>query len=117
MKGLGKEMNRQCTPKKLSIRKGDTVLIIGGREKGKTGKVLSVLRNSNRIVVEKLNLVKRHSRPSQKSPQGGISEKESPMSYSNVLLFCPKCDDGVRIGHKMSGKNKLRICKKCGESI
>ena len=99
------------------IRKGDMVEVIGGREKGKTGKVSMVLRDSHRVVLEKLNLVKRHSKPSQKSPQGGIVEKEAPLSYSNVLLLCPKCDRGVRVGRKTVGGKKLRVCKKCGEAI
>ena len=102
---------------KPMIRKGDMVQIIAGREKGKTGKVLSVLRGSQRVTVEKLNLVKRHTRPTQKSPQGGIVEKEGSLSYSNVLLFCPKCNKGVRTGRKGTGEKKLRVCKKCGETI
>ena len=100
-----------------SIRKGDTVQIITGREKGKTGKILMVQRANNRVVIEKLNLVKRHTKPTQKSPQGGIVEKEGSISYSNVLLLCPKCNRGVRTGVKFQGDKKLRICKKCGESI
>lgn len=99
------------------IRKGDMVEIIAGREKGKTGKILKVMRSNNRVVVEKLNLIKRHTKPTQKSPQGGILEKEGSISYSNVLLLCPKCNSGVRIGVKVQGDKKLRICKKCGESI
>jgi len=110
-------METQANTGKFSIRKGDMVEIIAGREKGKTGKVLQVVRGSNRIVVEKMNLVKRHTRPTQKSPQGGIIEKEAALNYSNVLLFCPKCNRGVRVGRKVSGEKKLRICKKCGESI
>lgn len=100
-----------------AIRKGDTVQIIAGREKGKTGKVLRVLPDCGRIVIEKLNVVKRHTKPNQKSPQGGIVDKEQPLSYSNVLLLCPKCNKGVRTGRKLSGEKKLRICKKCGGEI
>ncbi len=101
----------------LSIRKGDMIQIMAGREKGKTGKILRVMHSPNRVVVEKLNLVKRHTKPSQKAPQGGIVEKEASLNYSNVLLLCPKCNRGVRTGRKMSGEKKLRICKKCGESL
>src|SRR4051812_47298255 len=100
-----------------SIRKGDMVQIIAGREKGKTGKVLRVVRDSNRIVVEKLNLVKRHSRPTQGAPQGGIFEKEAPLSFSNVLLLCPKCNRGVRVSRKVEGNKKVRVCKKCGGTV
>lgn len=105
------------TLKSPGIRKGDMVQIIAGREKGKTGRVMKVLPDSGRITIEKLNLVKRHSKPNQKSPQGGILDKEAPMSYSNVLLLCPKCNRGVRFGVKVAGEKKTRLCKKCGEAI
>src|SRR5579871_2680952 len=99
------------------IRKGDMVQIIAGREKGKTGRVMKVMPDSGRITIEKLNLVKRHTKPNQKSPQGGIVDKEGSLSYSNVLLLCPKCNRGVRFGIKMAGEKKTRLCKKCGEAI
>lgn len=102
---------------KFLIRKGDMVQIIAGREKGKTGKVLRVLRGKNRIVIEKLNMVKRHTKPSQANPQGGILEKEAPLHYSNTLLLCPKCNKGVRVGVKAKGESKARVCKKCGNEI
>lgn len=110
-------MLMQTTKANPTIRKGDMVQIIAGREKGKTGKVLRVVRDSNRIVVEKLNVVKRHSRPTQKNPQGGIVEKEAPLSYSNVLLLCPKCNRGVRVARKVEGDKKIRVCKKCGGTL
>lgn len=99
------------------IRKGDTVQIIAGRERGKTGKVTSVLRESGRIVIERLNMVKRATKPSQKNPQGGMVEKEAPLSYSNVLLFCSKCNKGVRVKTKVSKTDKVRVCKKCDGQI
>jgi large subunit ribosomal protein L24 len=108
---------------KLSIRKNDMVQVMSGKEKGKTGRVLKVLAKSNRILVEKTNMVKRHVKPSQQNPQGGLIEKESTIHYSNVLLMCPKCNRGVRHGHKMeAGKkgkkgsekqSKVRVCKRC----
>ena len=117
----------------LSIRKNDTVQVISGREKGKTGKVMKVDRKSGRVTVEKVNMVKRHMKASQKYPQGGILEKELPLHYSNVLLMCAKCNRGVRHGHKQAeataakGKKgakasatapkKIRVCKRCGESL
>lgn len=110
-------MEMQTTSIKPVIKKGDMVQIIAGREKGKTGKVLRVLPDVSRIVVEKLNIVKRHSRPTQKNPQGGIVEKEAALHYSNVLLLCPKCNRGVRVGRKVTGDKKLRVCKQCGEAI
>lgn len=113
--------------RKPSVKKNDTVQIISGREKGKTGKVLRVFPKNHRVLVEKLNMKKRHTRPTQQSPSGGIIEKESALHISAVLLFCPKCNKGVRIGRKMgaaseSGKKKtkgaasekkVRYCKKC----
>lgn len=106
---------------KISLRKDDRVEVIAGKEKGKTGKVLRVYPKSGRVLVEKVNLVKRHVRPTQQNPQGGILEKELPLHLSNVLLFCPKCNRGVRHGKKMTtGKNnqkKIRVCKKCDSSL
>jgi large subunit ribosomal protein L24 len=110
-------MRTQEVQKKLSVRKGDMVQIIGGKERGKTGKVLRVLTSESRIIVEKLNLIKRHTRPSQKNPQGGVLEKEAALHYSNVLLLCPKCNRGVRVGHKVEGDKKVRVCKKCGGTV
>lgn len=100
-----------------AIKKGDMVQIIAGREKGKTGKVLRVSREDSRILIEKLNLVKRNTKPTQKSPQGGVLEKEAPLHVSNVLLLCPKCNKGVRFGAKINGNKKTRACKKCGTEI
>src|SRR6185437_10179473 len=85
----------------LSIHKNDTVQVISGKEKGKTGKVMKVDRKSGRVTIEKVNMVKRHVKPSNKYPQGGILEKELPLHYSNVLLMCAKCNRGVRHGHKL----------------
>jgi large subunit ribosomal protein L24 len=116
----------------VSIRKDDQVAVIAGREKGKTGKVLSVDAKAGRVKIEKLNLVKRHVKPNQKNPQGGVLEQESSIHYSNVQLLCPKCNRGVRHGHKFVEKSaggakkgakkaegagkemmKVRVCKRC----
>ena len=112
---------------RLSIRKGDQVQVIAGREKGKTGKVLRVDGKNDRLTVEKVNMVKRHVKPNQQNPQGGVIEKESQLHYSNVLLFCQKCNKGVRHGirveeSKKKGKatasaKKIRFCKKCDGSL
>jgi large subunit ribosomal protein L24 len=111
---------------KFGIRKNDQVQVMSGREKGKTGKVITINRKSGRITIEKVNLVKRHMKPTQMSPQGGIIEKELPLHYSNVLLMCGKCNRGVRHGHKVSeakGKGaetkatKVRVCKRCGGTL
>jgi len=103
----------------LGIRKNDTVKVISGKERGKTGRVLSVLPSKQRVIVEKLNIVKRHMKPSRKYAQGGIIEKEAPIHISNVMLLCPKCSKPTRIGNFIpaDGGKKLRLCKKCGEVI
>lgn len=99
------------------IRQGDTVMVKSGRERGKTGKVLKVIPEVQRAVVEKLNLVKRHTRPNQKERQGGIIEKETSIHWSNLMLYCEKCKKAVRIRHKIDKKKKLRVCCKCGEAV
>jgi len=99
------------------IRKGDTVIVKAGREKTKTGKVLGVIENGKRVLIEKLNIVKKNSKPTQASPQGGIIEKEAPIAYSNVMLFCSTCNKGVRTGTKMVKDKKVRYCKKCEKNI
>ena len=100
------------------IQKNDTVVVTTGKEKGKTGKVISVFVEKNRALVEKLNRVKRHQKPTQKLPQGGVVEKESSIHISNLMLFCQKCGKGVRAGIKVGAKGKKqRVCKKCGENI
>lgn len=99
------------------IRKGDMVQVMAGKEKGKTGKVLGVLKDAGRVLVENLNLVKRHTKPSQKNPNGGVLQKEASLNYSNVLLLCPKCSRGVRVGVKVEKEKKIRVCKKCSQSI
>jgi len=101
----------------MHIKKNDTVKVIAGREKGKTGKVLTVIREKNRVVIEKVNLIKKHQRPDA-TGKGGILEKEASLNASNVMVVCNKCDEGIRVGHKVleDGK-KVRVCKKCGELL
>jgi large subunit ribosomal protein L24 len=104
--------------KKFHIKKGDTVYVIAGKEKGKTGKVLRILRDKNKAIVERLNIVKRHMRPSRKNPAGGIVEKEAGIHISNLMLYCPKCGRPTRVGRKRLGSGeKVRYCKRCGEEI
>lgn len=103
---------------KFKIKKGDTVKIITGKEKGKIGKVLKVVPDSSRIYIEKLNMVKRHMRPTQKNRQGGIVEKEASIHISNVMIMCNKCNKPVKIKAKiLKDKTKVRICAKCDEII
>ncbi|MCP4715575.1 MAG: 50S ribosomal protein L24 [Deltaproteobacteria bacterium] len=100
----------------MNLKKGDNVMVIAGREKGKTGKVLSVHAEKQTVVVEKVNFIKRHSKPTQKAPQGGIIEREGPMHFSNVNMLCDKCNAPVRIKKKnLDDGKKVRTCSKCGE--
>ncbi len=102
----------------LPIHKNDMVVVVTGKDKGKRGKVLKVIPKTERVVVERINVVKRHTRPRGATQQGGIVEKEAPMHISNVMVVCPKCDRPVRTGHSfLADKRKVRVCKKCGEAI
>lgn len=101
---------------KFHIKKNDLVMVIAGKEKGKSGRVLRILPEKERVIVEKINFVKRHTRPHGRQRQGGILEKEAPLHLSNVMLLCEKCNKPVRIGYRLieEGK-KVRFCRKCGE--
>jgi large subunit ribosomal protein L24 len=102
----------------LGIKKNDTVLVMSGDEKGKRGRVLSIDSANKRLVIEGINVIKKHMKPSKKYQQGGIIEREAPLNLSNVMLLCTKCDKTTRIGNMIleNGK-KIRSCKKCGEVI
>ncbi|MBI5665394.1 MAG: 50S ribosomal protein L24 [Nitrospirae bacterium] len=102
----------------LGLKKNDTVVIITGDEKGKKGRVLGVDPANNKLLVERLNMIKKHMKPSKKYTQGGIIEKEAPFQMSNVMLVCPKCSKPTRIGNSIleNGK-KFRSCRKCGEVV
>jgi large subunit ribosomal protein L24 len=95
------------------LRKNDTVMVITGKEKGKSGRILRVLHLKSRAVVEKLNMVKVHEKPVPGKKQGGIIQKEMGIHLSNLLLFCSKCNRGVRISNKLVDGKKVRACKKC----
>jgi large subunit ribosomal protein L24 len=103
--------------KEYHIKKNDMVMVTTGKDKGKTGKVLRIISKKDRIIVEKVNIIKRHVKPSQKS-KGGIMERESPIHVSNVMIYCEKCSKPVRVGTKVleDGK-KTRFCKKCDEVL
>lgn len=100
----------------LKIKRNDVVVVIAGKDKGKKGKVLKVLKKRNMAIVEKVRLMKEFVRPNPaKNIQGGIVEKEAPIHISNLMLYCPECDRGVRVGIKILGDgSKVRTCKKCG---
>jgi large subunit ribosomal protein L24 len=98
-----------------NVRRGDTVVVIAGKEKGKKGRVLRLLSKKHRVVIERINLVKRHTRATQANPKGGIIEKEGSVELSNVALWCPKCGAGRRAkAHTKDGQKKQRACVKCG---
>lgn len=98
----------------LKIRKNDTVEVIKGRDSGKKGRVLEVSSDGRRVLVEGLNLLKKHMRKTKQDQQGGIVSIESPISIANLMFFCKGCNSGVRVGFKLSAdKTKERICKKC----
>ncbi len=104
--------------KRYHIRKNDTVMVIAGKEQGKTGKVLKILPKKDRAVVEKVNFIKRHTRPGAHSRQGGIIEKENPINISNLMVICGKCTDPTRVGRKvLEDGSRVRYCKKCDEII
>ncbi len=103
---------------KLHVKKDDMVKVIAGKEKGKTGKVLRVFPAKKRVVIESLNMVKRHTRPTQLSPEGGIVEKEAALSVSNVMLVCASCGEATRTGIRtLEDDSRVRYCKKCNEIV
>ena len=99
------------------IKKGDQVKITCGKERGKTGKVLAVYPKRERVLIEKLNMCKRHRKPTQQFKQGGIVEKESPIHWSNVMVMCGKCNVAVKVKRKLIDKKQSRVCAKCGELL
>ncbi|MBI2152121.1 MAG: 50S ribosomal protein L24 [Candidatus Rokubacteria bacterium] len=100
------------------VKKGDTVMVITGKERGKRGKVLIVLPAKRRVIVEKVNMIKRHQRPTQRLRQGGIIEREGTLNLSNVMVVCGKCDRPTRTGIQMLAEGKkARVCRRCGEII
>ncbi|HSF67273.1 MAG TPA: 50S ribosomal protein L24 [Nitrospiraceae bacterium] len=110
-------MNKQVL-KKCRIRKGDVVVVIAGRERGKSGKVLSVDPGAGKVVVEKLNIIKRHTKPNQKVKQGGILEREAPFAVSNVMYLCPVTQKPTRLGVRtLNDGRRIRFSKKSNDTI
>ncbi len=107
----------------MHVRKDDQVLILSGEYRGKKGRVLKVFPKRDRVIVEGVNFIKRHMRPSQQMPQGGIVTKEAPIHVSNVMVICPKCNEPTRVRHEFFGtdgkksRRKARVCIHCGEMI
>lgn len=100
------------------LKKNDVVMVIAGKEKGKSGRILKLLPKRNRVVVEKINMIKRHTKPSKQMPHGGIVEKEGSLHISNVMIICQRCNVPVRIGKRiLEDGSKVRVCKRCGEVL
>ena len=114
---------KPAEPVRIDIKKDDTVKVLSGRDKGKEGRVLAVNRETGRLLVEHVMMIKRHTRPNpQKQIKGGIAERESPIQVSNVMVVCPSCHKAVRIAHHVDavagGKSRrTRICRKCGTTL
>lgn len=106
---------KKLTRKKMHVKKGDTVVVITGKDAGKKGTVLGVDTKAGRVYVDKVNIVKRHTKPTQAAPQGGIVEKEAAINSSNVMIYCGKCGRPVRIAKEMVAGKSVRKCAKCGQ--
>lgn len=101
----------------IKIKKGDNVLVLAGKEKGKTGKVLVVNPNKNRVIVAGLNIVARATKPKKAGEQGGIKKKENPIHISNLQVVCDACGKATRVAYNTEGEKKFRMCKKCGATL
>ena len=100
--------------KKVHVKTGDTVMVINGKDRGKTGKVMQVSPSEGKVIVEKVNLVTKHVKPRQMGEPGGLIQAESALYADKVQLICPKCGKPTRVGHVIDNDKKLRVCKKCG---
>lgn len=102
----------------LKIKKSDKVIVISGKEKGKQGRILSIMSKKNRVIIERVNMIKRHMKPSRQYSQGGIIEKEGALHISKIMLVCPRCQKPSRISnHILDDGRKVRLCKRCKEVI
>ena len=108
----------KCVPNKLHVKTGDTVYVTSGKDKTKTGKVVKVFTEKGKVVVEGVNIVTKHLKPTQMNPQGGVVKKPVPLYASKVMLFCEKCSKPTRISKKvLDDGTKVRVCKHCGEVL
>lgn len=104
------------TPR-LSLKTGDNIVVLSGKDKGKKGKIIAAYPREGTVKIEGINIIKKHAKPTQKVPQGGIREMEAPINISKVMIVCPACDKPTRIARKAAGDEHIRACKKCGESL
>ena len=101
----------------MNIKKNDTVIVLSGKDKGVKGKVLVAMPADNKVIVENVNVATCHTKPRRQGEQGGIVKKETPIRSCKVALYCSSCKKGVRVGFKIDGDKKTRICRKCGAEI
>ena len=101
----------------MNIKKNDTVIVLSGKDKGVKGKVLAAMPSENKVIVENVNMATCHTKPRKQGETGGIIKRETPIRACKVALYCEKCGKGVRVGHKVEGDKKVRVCRKCGAEI
>ena len=101
----------------MNIKRNDTVIVLSGKDKGVKGKVLTAMPAKNMVVVENVNMATCHTKPRKQGETGGIVKRETPIRACKVALYCEKCGKGVRVGHKVEGDKKVRVCRKCGAEI
>ena len=101
----------------MKLKKGDNVIVLSGNDKGKTGEVLEVIPSTQKVIVKGINIRKKHVKPRKAGEEGGIIPAEFPIHSSKVNVVCPKCGKPARIGYKVEGDKKVRICKKCGAEL
>ena len=101
----------------MNVKKGDTVVILSGKDKGKQGKVLGTIPSDAKVVVEGINMVTCHVKPRKQGQEGGIVKREAALYASKVQVVCPKCNKGTRVAHKIENGNKSRVCKHCGATL
>ena len=102
---------------KMNVKKGDKVQVLSGKDRGAQGEVLRAFPAEGKVIVEGVAMVKKHQKPTQVGQQGGILEREAKIDVSNVMLICPACGKPTRVGHTGTGKEKMRVCKKCGHQF
>ena len=101
----------------MHVRKGDEVRVLAGKDVGKTGTITRVIPEADRVIVDGVNMVKKHQKPTKSTMQGGIIDKEMPIHVSNVGIVCGKCKKATRVGHRFDGDTKIRVCRKCGADL
>ncbi len=104
------------TPR-IKLKTGDNIVVLSGKDKGKKGKIIATYPREKTVKIEGINIMKKHAKPTQKVPQGGIREMEAPINVSKVMIVCSACGKATRIARTVAGDHRIRVCKKCGESL